>query len=86
MINIIYSPVFVKQFGKLNKDFQDEVIQKIELFKNKDNHILLKVHKLHGKLKEQYSFYINYKTRIVFMWGDNKEALFFALGDHDLYK
>lgn len=86
MINIIYSPVFVKQFGKLDKDFQDEVIEKIELFKNKDNHLLLKVHKLHGELKEFYSFSVNYKIRIVFIWSKNDEVTLFAIGDHDVYK
>lgn len=87
MIDIIYAPVFfVKQFGKLDKDFQDEVIGKIEMFKNKDNHLLLKVHKLHGSLKDKYSFSVNYKIRIIFMWSDKGEALFFAIGDHDIYK
>jgi mRNA-degrading endonuclease YafQ of YafQ-DinJ toxin-antitoxin module len=86
MINIIYAPVFVKKFNKLDKDFQDEVIEKIEMFKNKDNHILLKVHKLHGILKDKYSFSIDYNTRIIFAWNDKKEALFYSIGNHDSYK
>ena len=86
MINIIYAPVFVKKFNKLDKNFQDEVIEKIDMFKNKDNHILLKVHKLHGVLKDKYSFSIDYNTRIIFEWNDKKEALFYSIGDHDVYK
>lgn len=85
-MEISYKPTFVKSFSKLEKDLQQEVLEKIELFRNKDNHILLKVHKLHGRFKENFSFYVNYKIRIVFMWGDNEEAILLAIGDHDLYK
>jgi plasmid maintenance system killer protein len=86
MINFIYAPVFIRQFNKLEKDLGNEVLEKIELFKNKDNHSLLKVHKLHGRFKNSYSFYVNYKIRVVFMWGDEEEAILLAIGDHDIYK
>jgi len=86
MFKIIYAPVFVRKFSKLDKYLQDEVIEKIELFKNKDNHILLKVHKLNGKMKNYYSFSVNYRIRVVFMWNDKGEALIFSIGDHDIYK
>ncbi|MCX6756526.1 MAG: hypothetical protein NTX85_04265 [Candidatus Nomurabacteria bacterium] len=85
-MEISYKPTFVKSFSKLEKDLQQEVLEKIELFRNKDNHIILKVHKLHGRFKENFSFYVNYKIRIVFMWGDKEEAILLAIGDHDLYK
>ena len=86
MINFIYAPIFIKQFNKLDKDLKEEVLEKIELFKDKDNHNLLKVHKLHGKFKENYSFYVNYKIRIVFMWIDKNEIGILSIGDHDIYK
>lgn len=87
MLNFIYAPVFVKQFKKLEENLQKEVLEKIELFKNTKNHGLLKVHKLHGKFRGNYSFYVNYKIRIVFMWGNKKEeAILLTIGDHDIYK
>jgi mRNA-degrading endonuclease RelE of RelBE toxin-antitoxin system len=85
-MKILFKPTFIKQFSKLSKDLQEEVLEKIELFKNKDNHNLLKVHKLHGRLKDKYSFYINYKIRIVFIWGNKEEVILLVVGDHDIYK
>ena len=86
MIKIVYAPIFVKKLNKLHKNIQDEVLDKVELFKNKDNHSVLKVHKLHGKFRNSFSFYINYKIRIIFEWGNDSEVNFLSIGDHDLYK
>ena len=85
-MEILYKATFVRQFNRLEKDLQDEIIEKIDLFKDKNNHISLKVHKLHGKFKECYSFYINYKIRVVFIWKDEKSVILLAMGDHDIYK
>lgn len=85
-MKISYKPTFIRQFNKLEKDLQQEVLEKIELFKSIDNHNILKVHKLHGKLKENYSFYINYKIRIVFILEKEREATMLLIGDHDIYK
>ena len=86
MTRIIYAPVFIKQLKKLNKDLQQEVIEKVELFKNEANHNSLKVHKLHGKFKDCYSFSVNYRFRIVFMYISAEEVAFMTIGDHDVYK
>jgi plasmid maintenance system killer protein len=85
-MQIAYKATFVRQFNKLDNYLQEEILEKIELFKKMENHNLLKVHKLHGKLKDSYSFYVNYKIRIVFMWQDKEEAILLAIGDHDIYK
>lgn len=84
-MEILYKPTFIRQLNKLDKDLQEEVLEKIDLFKIKDNHLLLKVHKLHGELKEFYSFSVNYKIRIVFIW-NNDEVILVSIGSHDLYK
>lgn len=86
MISFIYAPIFVRQYKKLGEDLKEEVLQKIDLLKNRDNHNLLKVHKLHGKFKESHSLYINYKIRVVFMWNNKEEIALLAIGDHDIYK
>ena len=86
MLNIIYAPVFVRQYKKLDEDLKKEVKEKIELFKNKNNHGSLNVHKLHGKLKDKNGFYINYKIRIVFVWMNNTDAALLSVGSHDVYK
>lgn len=86
MIEIIYSPFFVRKFSKLENNLQKDVLQKIDLFKNKKNHKILEVHKLHGKFKEYFGFSVNYKFRIVFRYTSKNEVLFTDIGNHDIYK
>lgn len=83
---IIYSPKFARKLKSFEYDLQEEVIEKIELFKNSKNHKQLKVHKLHGLLKNKYGFSINYKIRIVFQYLSKQEAIFLVVGEHDIYK
>ena len=46
-MKISYKTTFIRQYNKLDKGLQEEILEKIELFKDKNNHIILKVHKLH---------------------------------------
>ena len=86
MISTTYVPVFIKEFKKLEPSLQDEAIEKIELFKDRKNHKQLKVRKLKGRLKDRYSFSVNYKYRIVFMWLSKNKAVFLTIGDHSVYE
>ena len=38
MIEISYTKTFLKRFKKLDPDFQEEIKEKAELFKDKKNH------------------------------------------------
>jgi mRNA-degrading endonuclease YafQ of YafQ-DinJ toxin-antitoxin module len=84
-IVVNYKPSFIRQIKNLETDLVDEIIEKIELFKNPKNYSSLKVHKLHGKLKNTWSFSVDYKNRIVFMYKSKNEAVFLAFGDHCVY-
>lgn len=86
-MEVAYSPKFIRLVNSLSPAQQDEVLEKIELFKDKKNHQMLKVHKLHGRLKEQYSFSVNYRTRITFVYlsTKQKEAYLLTVGDHEVY-
>ena len=86
MLEINFLPCFIKAYNNLEIDLKEEIKEKISLFKNIKNHKLLKVHKLHGKYKDRYSFYVNYQTRIVFKFLTKKEVVLLDVGDHDLYK
>ena len=86
MLVIKYKPSFVREFKKLPEGLQVEVFEKIELFRNKENHEKLKVHKLKGKLKDYYSFSVSYSHRIVFAYEKKTEVVFLGIGDHDVYK
>ncbi len=85
-MEILYKSTFIRQFNKLDKELQQEVLEKIELFKNIENHNLLKVHKLHGKFKDCHSFSVNYEFRIVFSWEDKNTVVFLVIGNHDIYR
>ena len=87
MIRLGYKPSFIKQLNHLEHDLQEEALEKIELFKDPANHKMLNVHKLKGSLADCYSFYVNYKIRIVFQYLSSKsEAVLLGVGDHDAYK
>ena len=85
-LSVIYIPVFVHRLKSLEPGLLEEVIEKIELFKNPKNHKQLKVHKLKGHLSGRYSFSVNYKIRIVFSYLSQNKAVLLAIGDHDIYK
>ena len=72
--------------NKLEKALLYEALEKIELFKNENNHKMLKVHKLHGSFSNYLSFSVNYKFRIIFRYISKSEVLFLDIGDHDIYK
>jgi len=86
MYIISAAPSFQKDFKKLDPNLKDEAREKAALLANPKNHAKLKVHKLHGRLKDRYSFSVNYKTRIVFNYLSKKEIVLLAIDDHDIYR
>ncbi len=84
-IDISYAPSFVRQWKSLPEALQDEAIEKIELFKHRENHKSLKVHKLNGRLQEFYGFSVNYKFRIMFEYGEGNTAFLLKIGPHEIY-
>ena len=82
-IEVYYTPHFLKMYAKLENNLCAEIKEKINSFMNVKNHSSLKVHKLQN-LKNTYSFSINYKIRIVFEYGINKNIVnFLYVGNHD---
>ena len=86
MTEILYTKTFLKRYKKLDSDFQEDIKDKIELFKDKKNHERLKVHKLKGKYKGFLSFSINRKDRILFQFIKGNSAIFLDIDDHDIYR
>ena len=86
MIELQYTSNFMRELKKMNPDLIEEVIEKIEQFKDRANHKILKVHKLKGKLYGRYSFSVNYKMRIIFHFKTTNLATLITIGDHDIYK
>ncbi len=86
MLIVSFTHKFGKQYKKLERKLAEEVLLKTELFKDPTNHLNLKVHKLHGKFSNCFSFSVNYKTRIVFQYLSKREVAFLTMGDHSLYR
>ena len=84
-MEVVFIPKFLRLLKKLPPDLQEEVMERIGLFKDKKNHKLLKVHKLHGRLKEYYGFSIDFRNRIVFDYLSDTEVVLLAVGDHTVY-
>jgi mRNA-degrading endonuclease RelE of RelBE toxin-antitoxin system len=74
----------IKKIADQNKNLYEEVLDKIVEFQDPNNHKQLKVHILHG-MGGVYSFYVNYKIRVVFEFStkNKKVASLLYVGGHD---
>jgi mRNA-degrading endonuclease RelE of RelBE toxin-antitoxin system len=80
------SPLFEKHYKKLPKKIKEKAKEKEKIFRENPFHPLLKTHKLHGKDKDCWAFWIDYKYRIKFIFLSDKEVLFLDIGPHNIYK
>ena len=85
MIKIKFSKRFDRSFSKMPIIVQKKALEKIKLFHLNYLHPSLKLHKLKGKLKDFYSFSIDYNFRIILKIKDS-EAKFYDIGDHSIYR
>ena len=85
-MQIDYKPTFIRAYNKLPPELQLEVKEKLQLFKDSSNHERLRVHKLHGLLKQFYSFSLTYAHRAVFYYETKQNVIMVDLGDHDVYR
>jgi addiction module RelE/StbE family toxin len=86
MIKLAYSPAFQWAYKKLYKNnparqilFQD----KISLFLKDPFHTQLRTHKLKGRLKDFYSFTVEYDVRVIFYFVSDSEVVLEDIGSHD---
>ncbi len=86
MTQVEFTAPFLIQLRKLDPDLQQEVVEKVEIFQEDPGFKGLRVHKLKGRLKDRWSFSVNYKTRIVFQYISKKKVVLLAVGNHDVYK
>lgn len=89
MIKVIYTASFIrelKRVGQRDKQLYEEVLEKMEFFKDRKNHKRLRVHKLHGRLANYLSFSINYRFRIVFEFKAKNTCVLHDIGDHEIYR
>ena len=86
-MEIGFSSSFQKAFKKKiksNKLLEDLFWEKVRLFHESPFDSRLKTHKLSGKLKDLWSFSIEYDLRIIFFFVENQtKAVFIDFGKHD---
>ena len=80
------SPFFEKHYKKLPSRIKDKSKEKEKIFRGDPFHPILKTHKLSGRDKECWAFWINYSYRIKFIFSGEDEVLFLDVGQHDIYK
>lgn len=85
-MKIFYASKFSKEYKKLSLEVKKLAEKKEKIFRNNPFDPSLKTHKLTGKLKDFWSFSIDYKHRIVFEIEDNEEIWFHTVGGHEIYK
>lgn len=86
MIEVTFSPTFQRAFRKRikgNTDLQAKFWQKIEQFQQDPFQPTLRTHKLSGKMKNTWSFSIEYDARVIFYFTDDGKAVFIDIGTHD---
>lgn len=84
-----FSTTFKRAFRKRvkgNTRLERRFLQKLEKFCANPFDESLKTHKLSGKLKELWSFSIEYDIRVLFYFKDDDKAVFIDIGSHkDVY-
>jgi addiction module RelE/StbE family toxin len=86
-MEVSFSESFKRAFRKRVKstEIESEFWNRLELFINDPFDSKLKTHKLSGKLKDLWSFSIEYDLRVVFFFTKDKpkKAVLVDLGTHD---
>ena len=86
-MKIEYSPEFVRRFKNLTRELKLKAVEKEEIFRKDNFDPRLKTHKLSGKLKGRWAFWIDFKNRIIFSYLEIKTSVrFHSVGSHDIYK
>ena len=85
-MQIIYSPKFIREYKKLPNEIKYTAEQKEKAFRENPFNPQLKTHKLSGKLKNFWSFSIDYKYRIIFEFANKNTVYFHSVGNHEIYQ
>lgn len=85
-MNVSYSRKFLKNASKLSKKLIILAEEKEALFRTDPYHPSLRTHKLNGKDKDSWAFWINYHYRIKFLFLSDSRVLFLDIGPHDFYE
>lgn len=84
-MKIYYSSKFAKEYKRLPKKVKNSAEEKEKIFRLNPFNTRLKTHRLSGKLKEYYSFSVDYHCRIIFEFVGKDIVWFHSVGTHEIY-
>ncbi|EDX77275.1 hypothetical protein MC7420_412 [Coleofasciculus chthonoplastes PCC 7420] len=85
-MEVSFSSSFKRAFKKRikgNPDLETRFWQKLEQFTVDPFEPSLKTHKLSGKLKDLWSFSVDYDERVLFYFTEDGKAVCVDIGSHD---
>ena len=80
------SPKFEKSYRRLPDEIKKKAKEKELIFRENPFNSCLKTHKLSGRDKNCWAFWVDYSYRIKFIFLSKREILFLDIGTHDIYK
>lgn len=83
---IYSSKKFEKELRKLPGYIIGLATKKEKIFRKNPLHSSLRLHELHGKLKNLWSISITSNYRIIFERMKNGDIVFISIGKHDIYR
>lgn len=84
-MEVLFTARFLRSYNKLPLEVPDDVVHAVEEFKQPRNHEMLKLHKLHGKMKKYHAFSANFSYRIIVKI-EKGSAYCMDVGDHSIYE
>lgn len=85
MIEIAFSSSFKRAFKRRiegDVDREEKFRAKLQSFAQNPFETGLKTHKLSGKLKDYWSFSLEYDLRIIFYFAEKEKVVFVDIGSH----
>jgi len=81
-----YTTKFYREYKRLPLNIKKQAEKMEKIFRENPFNPILKTHKLTGKLKELWSFSIDYKNRIIFEFASENTVYFLSVGNHQIYR
>lgn len=87
-MTIYLYPRYRRSYKRLDPQLQRLADERIKVFRQNAFDPRLDTHRLHGKLKTQWSFSVDDRNRILFEFLNKEkvEVVFLDIGDHSIYR
>jgi addiction module RelE/StbE family toxin len=85
-MTIIYSPKFAREYKKLPQEIKRAAEEREKAFRKNPFDPALDSHKLHGRMRDFWSFSITHRYRIIFELASKDIIYFHSVGNHDIYQ